>query len=600
MQTPARRGWLRTNRVKARTRRGCGCAVRSILSLLLFAVVWHHTGSGWAQLSIPNQLPRIFDPTGRSGEPRPLEQEKPLEPARPPVLREPPIPPEFQPSTPLPSIQVFVRAIHIVGSTVFTSDELDAVTQPYLNRSLSTEDFERLRLDLTFLYIKKGYVTSGATIPDQDVTTGEVTIQIVEGKLTTIDIEGNSWVRAFYFRNRIDLGVSTPVNIERLQERFQFLQQDPRVERLNAELRPGVQRGDSELHVKVKETRLVHAWLDANNYQTPLVGAERILGTVVHQSLTGFGDTLSFTYGRSNGMDPIIDTFYSMPLNAYETLLTFSYRRNDFLVVESPYQPLDIRSQSEIFGVTLSQPIYRTLNQQFTLSVTGEYLHNKTFLLGEPFDFIPGTQNGVANVAAIRIAPEWVYRTQASVLAARSRFSIGIDALDATINSGPVADGQFFSWLGQVQAVHRLEHWWGTQLLGRFDIQLANDHLFPLEQAFVGGRFTVRGYRENTLIRDNAMVGSLEARVPIWRNIRGEDVVQIAPFVDYGSAWNNKVETPFPRYLASVGVGLRWNILPQDRARFEVYWGLPLNHFGTNGTNLQDYGIHMQLVVQAF
>ena len=148
--------------------------------------------------------------------------------------------------------------------------------------------------------------------------------------------------------------------------------------------------------------------------------------------------------------------------------------------------------------------------------------------------------------------------------------------------------------------MHRLEHWWGTQLLGRFDIQLANDHLFPLEQAFVGGRFTVRGYRENTLIRDNAMVGSLEARVPIWRNIRGEDVVQIAPFVDYGSAWNNKVETPFPRYLASVGVGLRWNILPQDRARFEVYWGLPLNHFGTNGTNLQDYGIHMQLVVQAF
>jgi hemolysin activation/secretion protein len=70
--------------------------------------------------------------------------------------------------------------------------------------------------------------------------------------------------------------------------------------------------------------------------------------------------------------------------------------------------------------------------------------------------------------------------------------------------------------------------------------------------------------------------------------------------VDYGSAWNNKVETPFPRYLASVGVGLRWSILPQDRARFEVYWGKPLNHFGTSGHNLQDYGIHFQLVVQAF
>ena len=50
--------------------------------------------------------------------------------------------------------------------------------------------------------------------------------------------------------------------------------------------------------------------------------------------------------------------------------------------------------------------------------------------------------------------------------------------------------------------------------------------------------------------------------------------------------------------LASVGLGLRWNILPRERARFELYWGLPLNLITHSTGNLQDHGIHLQFVVQ--
>jgi hypothetical protein len=39
-------------------------------------------------------------------------------------------------------------------------------------------------------------------------------------------------------------------------------------------------------------------------------------------------------------------------------------------------------------------------------------------------------------------------------------------------------------------------------------------------------------------------------------------------------------------------------ILPQERARFEVYWGQQLNHVRGGEGNLQDHGIHLQLVVQ--
>ncbi|NJL17528.1 MAG: hypothetical protein HC938_10330 [Nitrospira sp.] len=56
---------------------------------------------------------------------------------------------------------------------------------------------------------------------------------------------------------------------------MQFLQQDPRIERINAELRPGDQRGQSILNVNVKEQSPWKMWLEFSNYQTPAVGAER-------------------------------------------------------------------------------------------------------------------------------------------------------------------------------------------------------------------------------------------------------------------------------------------------------------------------------------
>jgi len=553
-----------------------------------------------AQMFPPN-----IDPSQRSAEPPPLQKEQPLKPEEPPLGPLPmPTPPPPGPRPEAVGTRVLVKEIRIIGNTAFSTLELSTVTAPYLNKELTTEDLDSLRLTLTVYYVNRGYLTSGAVLPDQTVSDGVVTIQIIEGKLTAIDIEGNRWFRSRYLQDRISLGVTIPVNINTLQERLQLLQQDGRIEQLNAELRPGVSKGESELHVRVKDANPFKAWLEFNNFQTPLVGAERGLATVAMDNLTGNGDPFTFTYGRSSGVNPLIYTSYSIPLTKWDTTLMVEYRRNDFTVKESPFGPLDITSQTEIIGLTLRQPIYRSLNQEFTLAITGEHLYNKTFLLGQPFDFIAGQQNGVANDSALRFIQEYTYRSQSSVIAARSRFSVGINVLGATISpstpaTGPVADGEFFVWLGQLQTVSRFDNYWGIQLLSRFDAQLANDRLFPLEEVPVGGRFSVRGYRENTLVRDNAFLASLESRIPVLRSARGEDIVQIAQFIDYGRAYNSKVPDLSPSFLASIGLGLRWSILPRDRAHFEVYWGVPLNNVNQQGGNLQDHGIHLQLVVQA-
>jgi hemolysin activation/secretion protein len=566
--------------------------------------------SAFAQTTI-NPMQQI-DPSGRSGEPPgPLKEEfqRPTPPPS-PVLPIVPLPPETGVPTQPGIVRVFVQYVHVIGSTVFSDAEIAEVTAPFKNRMLITEDLERLRLALTLLYVNKGYLTSGAIIPDQDVASGVITVQIIEGKLTRIDIEGNRWFRSSYLSDRISLGSRTPVTLDPLQEQLQLLQQDRRIERMNAELRPGDQRGDSVLNVRVKDRNPFHASMEVNNYQTPLVGEIRGIGTLVDDNLTGHGDPLSLSYGQSSGAFPIAYASYALPLNRYGTTFSPYYRRYDFKLIESPFDPLNIKTDTEIIGMSLRHPIYKTVTDEVAFSIIGEHLFTQSFLFGDvPFNFFPGFQNGAATVSALRFAQDWTHRTLDTVLAVRSRFSVGLNVLGATINSDPdTPDGQFFSWLGQAQAIKQFgEELLGMQLLGRMDLQLTNSPLFPLEQVSLGGRYTVRGYREVTILRDNSFIASVEPRFPLLRWANGEPMVQFAPFVDVAHGWNmgdNRApvatSTNLPDTLASVGAGLRWNILPNDRASFEVYWGQQLNHVPQISNTIQDHGVHLGIMVNLF
>lgn len=504
-----------------------------------------------------------------------------------------------------------VKDIRVVGSTVFSAEELARVTAPYVNRELSSEDLEALRRALTVLYINRGYVNSGAILPDQRVTDGVVTYRIIEGALTGIDVHGNRWFRSGYFRDRLALGGKPPLNVNALQREIQILLQDERIQRLSAEVKPGLRPGEALLDLTVEEQFPLKLWFDVNNYQTPSVGAERGIVTLEHQNLTGNGDVLTLRYGKSSGLDPLLDFRYAIPVTPLDTTLSFQYRRNTFAVVEPPFDELEIESESEIFTLGVRQPVYRSPTTEFAAEFLGERLSNNTSLFGEPFTLTPGARNGESIVTALRAALELVHRRQNQVIAARSRFSVGIDALGSTIHDRGLPDSRFFSWLGQFQWVRRLgvsdiPQIADSLLILRSDVQLADDSLLTLEQIAVGGRYSVRGYRENTIVRDNAVIASLEARIPLVQNVPWADYLQIAPFFDYGRAWQSKGRTEEPRYISSVGVGLRWGLTLRSavpvRPSFEVYWGHALEDVKASATthNPQDDGVHFQFVLGFF
>jgi len=543
-------------------------------------------------------------PSGRPTEkPLPsLEDQKPK--PTPPMVLPTPVTPKSERVKSDVGISVYVKKIEVTGSTVFSTEELEAITRPYINQKLTTEDLDSLRQELTVLYINKGYINSGAIIPDQQMVDGVIRLKIIEGDLTTIEVEGNRWFTNNFIKKRIALGAAPPLNISSLQERLQLLQQNQLIKRLNTTLKPGLSPGESVLNVEIEEQQPFIIQLGFDNYQSPTVGAEEGWVTVADRNLTGHGDTVSFGYGASEGAHPQLDVSYSLPFTAYDTTLTTRYRKNNFDVVESPFDDLDVESKSEIYEVGVRQPFHRSLNQEFALSLTGERLKHKTRLLGEPFSFSPGAENGKAVVTALRFAQEWIYHTQEEVIAARSQLSFGIDALNATIHSGDTPDSDFIVWLGQFQWAKVISPW-GAQLIFHSELQLSNNSLLPLEQIAVGGRYSVRGYRENQLVRDQGFITSLESRLPLVQNQSWADYLQIAPFVDFGKAWNKDRKTPSVKSISSAGLGLRWGLTWKTAGRtlkpqFEVYWGIPLRNIDSTRNDLQDSGIHLQFLIAGF
>ena len=550
--------------------------VRLVVAALVVLMVPILSGVGWAQ----DPLSSPFVPA-----PTPLPKELPTpEPPLPSILPPAPVP---ERRGPFPTLTVFVREIRLVGNTVFTADEIAQVTDPYRNREISSDDIESLRVALTLLYVKRGYSTSGALVPDQAVVDGALTLQIVEGKLSQINVEDNYWFRSSYFTSRLQLSAGPPVNVHALQERLRLFQIDKRIERINAELKPGEKRGESALNVRVGERRPIKAWLEYNNFTSPGVGSNQVLGTIADENLLGFGDRLRVRYGQSfgtdsnahgSGINPNLNVNYVVPITPYDTTFGVEYRKLDFTAIGSSFKPLDITGKLQSFGFTLRQPVLRTASQEFFLALTGQSQSFETTLLENPFEFQSGSTNGVSQVSALRFSQEYVHRTPGQVISALSRMTFGLPILGATVNNGASqATGEFFSWLGQTQFVRRLNPT-NIQLLARADLQLSNTHLFAIEQMAVGGRYSVRGYREFTLLRDNVFLGSLEARIPLYTSTAGKDLLYLVPFFDYGRAWNTTVTTGSPEWLASVGAGAIWYFW--EGSRFEVYWGQRLKKIG--------------------
>lgn len=533
--------------------------------------------------TLPEPLPPQDVPELLPEESPELEFEDPPQP--PPVLPEETQGPRFR-----------VDAIELLGLTVDPAQltaEFDGETISITARiaalegqEITLEDLFALRSFITNAYINAGYTTSGAFLPEQTFADGStVQIQIVEGDLEQIEIDGLTQLQEQYVRDRIQLRVNRPIRQQNIEESLQLLQLDPLINTVNAQLLAGSGPGQSILALDISEAPPLTLGVSVNNYRSPSSGSEQINPFVSYTNLIGIGDRLDFSYGLTEGLNSY-DFAYTVPITPQDGTITFRAFTGNSRIVEDTFDLLDIRSDSRTFSLGVRQPLIKTPNTEFALGLAFDLRRSQTFIFGdEPFSFSAGADEGESKVSVIRFSQDWVDRTPDRVLAARSQFSLGIDAFDATINnSGP--DGSFLSWLGQFQWVQRLPN--NKLLVTRTTAQLTPDSLLSLEQFSLGGIGSVRGYPNNQLVTDNGILASVELRLPLSAR-PGE--LELTPFLEGGLGWNT--QTGDLEELASVGVGLRWQIGSDLGLRLD--YGYPLIDFDQSGDTLQENGFYFSL-----
>ncbi|WP_341528335.1 ShlB/FhaC/HecB family hemolysin secretion/activation protein [Nostoc sp. UHCC 0302] len=533
--------------------------------------------------------------------PSPLPSPQLPEPLPPPAELFPPSTPTPTPEESLPSKvpqTITVQKFEVVGSTVFSAEELAKATAEFTNRPISLTEIFQARSKITELYVKNGYITSGAYIPPQTIKSGVIKIQVVEGKLEEIQVTGTRRLNSNYVRSRLAIATSPPLNRQRLLEALQLLQLNPLIQNLSAELSAGPRLGTSVLQVEIKEAQTFTAQIGLDNGRSPSVGSFRRRVQVNEANLLGLGDGLGLAYTNTDGSNSI-DASYSLPLNARNGTLTFNYGTTSSDVIERPFNILDIESASRYYELTYRQPVFQTPTQEFVLGLTASRRESEaSYISGEriPFPSLGADEEGRTRVSALRFFQEWTSRNSREVIALRSQFNLGIGAFDATINA-TAPDSRFFSWQGQAQWVRLLAP--ETLLLLRLNTQLAFTSLVPLEQFGLGGQESVRGYRQDFLLADNGTFVSGEVQIPILRLPQIDSRLQVVPFADFGVVWNSSGANNLdPNTLASVGLGLRWT--QGDRFTARLDWGIPLISVDSTGRTWQENGLYFSLQYNPF
>ncbi len=502
----------------------------------------------------------------------------------------------------------WVEKVVFRGNTVVSTDTLDAIAASYRGRRVNAAELETLRQRLTRHYVDLGYVNSGVLLSDfrTDFDAPRnaaphayaIVFVVVEGRLNTLRLRGMDGLNDDYIVRRLRKEADGPLNIDLLRERYQLLLSDPLFQRLNARLMPDTRLGEAVLDLEIVRAKPYQVTLFADNYRPPSIGSEALGVSGWLRNSTGQGDFLeaSIQSPRDSVADSRLSLAWQMPLGQLGTYFSASIDHGRSSVIEEPMQILNIRSilDSQDFGI--SQSLFETLRHKLTFGVNHIRRENRTTLLGSPFSFNPGEPDGIGKEVLWRFWQEYTYRSETQVLALRSTFSFGKNNLRNTGELLPdaaptIPQTHYRIWLGQARYARQvLEN--GAQVVVRGSLQRTQEKLLALDGMSIGGIDTVRGYRENQLIRDNGETFSLEWDYPLFAQSAEALNVSLIPFYDYGRGQNRNEAAA---KLSSWGLAsrVRWQGVNFDLALARQRTAPVSNP--SNRRTLQDRGMHFRL-----
>jgi hemolysin activation/secretion protein len=467
-------------------------------------------------------------------------------------------------------------------------------------------------------YVQNGYINTGLLIGRQDWASQGAVLQLklVAGRVTPSATGGRSigvaWakggsqgLREHYIRDRMPSAAETPLNSSDLERDFRLLADDPAIRAVNAQLTPGAQAGEANLLLTVAPQPMFRLYTTVANSRNPSVGAVRYsIGGSMRNGLFS-GDLLSIDAGDTGGLaDAVVS--YSTPLIEPRTAFDIQVSTDKAAVLDPSVRVLDVRSdETSVEGGLSERLVEEPLTplpggdgwspaRSFTVGMRLGWRESYTSLLGMPFSFSPGAVNGYSDLTVFRGTADFVQRSDREVIAISGTGSFGLSGSGVDLPGVLRANPHFAVILLQASYARRLVA--GLEFRARFTGQWSDSTLYAMEQLSVGGADTVRGYRENLLLADRGLIGSVELGCPVtvggqicgtgpddWKTLR------LAVFTDGAYVNNRAGPQPAPPGIASVGVSATWTPSPAFFAR--LTYGYALIRAAPAPLDLEDRGL---------
>ena len=485
--------------------------------------------------------------------------------------------------------------------------EKENILGKYLDRDLGSTDITNLITDLTNRLIEKGYITSVASISENnDLSTKTLNLKIIPGKIEKIILNEDKTLDNLKKYFLVDTKTGKVLNIRDLDtttENFNYLEAN----NMTMEIIPSEIPNHSIVKLKneMKEKFTVSALI--NNYGEDRQNAIWRGGVSINiDSPLGIGDRVYFSYmtvhkkkaDRSwkrtteslkpgeilpigpKGYDPRKDTLpYKRELDLYNFRYTMKFRDYTLSLgssrsenISSFYTPTtiyDMETISNTFSVNLDKILLRDQKNKLSFGIGLKRKHNQSYIEEALLS------DRVLTIGDISLNGTTTF--YGGLLGVSLGYERGIRALGAERDKNKgvrSSKAEFMKYTLNTNYYKPLTQ----KLVYRFNTNIthSNNVLYGSEKHSIGGVGSVGGYHRTGNIQGDKAI-EIENELS-YRVLNSEKFGRISPYLSYsyGKVRNNKNSSVYRKgYMSGALLGLRYNMKYLD---LDVAYAKPLAH----------------------
>lgn len=490
--------------------------------------------------------------------------EAPAAPAA-PVLQTPTVTSEIPPGA--DKIHFNFKGVQLEGASVFTEADLHPLYQDLIGKDVTLATMIGVADKITAKYRNAGYILSRAVVPEQTVDNGIVRIQVIEGFISKVNLNGafkNSGELQAYASHIEDIRPITAHDLER----YLLMANDiPGFTVKGVLQRSPTVPGGAELTL-MTQRQLVSADASVDNRGSKFLGPDEINLSSSLNDAMGLGEQIGAAYTTTaNGELNYYAANGSIGLDSEGTRLSVigsdTQTKPGFTL-----KPLDTKGFSDLLGFEFSHPFIRTReeNLQGLLRFDGQDVKDSQL----------GSTISSDKIRSARLGENYqVADTWDGVNTVNGLYSEGFHILGASGSGDPLlsrADGRsdYHKFNLDLQRIQSITP--DLNLVLASSGQYAFDDLLTAEQFGVGGPNFGRGYDESEITGDSGIAGKAELQYNYHVGTSYLDTLQPYTFFDTGEVSDRSVLPGEKKVqsLSSTGVGVRLRLTDNFSGQLEI------------------------------